>query len=66
MQETEVDNFAALAACTSLENISLIKMKVPGLAPLKQLPALKSVRLSKDFVPDAELQGFGPKVKVPR
>ena len=66
MQETEVDNFAALAACTSLENISLIKMNVPDLTPLKQLPALKSVRVSKDFVTDAELQGFGPKVKVRR
>lgn len=64
MQATTVDNFAALASCAALERVTLTRMKVDSLAPLKKLPALKSVRVTKGSFPDAELQGFAPSVKV--
>ncbi len=64
-QNTTLDNFASLASCTGLQNITLSRVQgVTSLAPLKQLPALKYVRVSKGLFPDAELQGFGPGVKV--
>ena len=64
-KNTTFDNFANMAACTALQSVTLTKTQgITSLAPLKQLPALKYVRLTKGLFPDAELQGFGPKVRI--
>ena len=64
-QNTQFDNFKALSNCTNLEKITLIRvMGVDSLAPIKKLPHLKYVRVSKDLFPASELEGFAPSVKI--
>ena len=63
--ETNVVNFEAVAACEKLTSVNLTKAKgITSLAPLKKLPALKTVTVSKDAFNAEELAGFNEKVKV--
>jgi len=63
--ETNVVNFDAVAACEKLTSVNLNKAKgITSLAPLKKLPALKNVSVTKDAFSEEELAGFDEKVKV--
>lgn len=65
IEDGNVANLEAIAACEKLRSVTL--RKVPGvtsLAALKKLPNLTSLTVSKDAFPEAELSGFGEKVKV--
>jgi len=58
-------NFDAVAGCAKLGQLTLRKPKgVESLEPLKKMPALRSLTVSKDTFPAAELEGFDDKVKI--
>ena len=63
--ESKVANFDSIANCNNLSFVSITKTEgITSLAPLKNLPALKQLIVSKDSFPAAELEGFGPDVKI--
>ena len=65
INECQVTNFEALASCTELTSFEMKKTAgVTSLAPLKSLPNLKRVVVSKGAFPEAELGGFAQTVKV--
>ena len=65
INDSQVANFEALASCTELTSFEMKKTKgVTSLAPLKSLPNLKRVVVSKGAFPEAELGGFAQTVKV--
>lgn len=62
---SKVDGFDAIAGCSALQTIQLTKTSgISNLAPLKKLPALKTVTVTKDAFPEAELSGFANRVKI--
>lgn len=62
---SKVANFDAVAGCKALEKVEIRKNEgIASLAGLKKLPKLKSLTVSKDAFPAAELQGFDPRVKI--
>ncbi|MCL2123815.1 MAG: hypothetical protein FWH34_06950, partial [Desulfovibrionaceae bacterium] len=65
LSESKVSNFEAIAQCAKLETVDLSKTTgVTSLAALKGLPNLKSITVPKGAFPEAELSGFGAKVKI--
>ena len=65
INDSQVADFEALAGCTGLTSIEMRGIKgVTSLAPLKALPNLKKVMVSKGAFPEAELSGFAQNVKV--
>jgi len=63
--ETNAANFDAVAECTKLTHVDLAKAAgITTLAPLKKLPALKYLTVTKGAFPDTELAGFSEKVKI--
>lgn len=65
LNECKVSDFDALAACGSLEYVTLTKVEgVNSLAALKKLPSLKRLNISKGALADAELEGFASNVKI--
>ena len=62
---SKVAGFDAVAGCKALEKVEIRKNEgISSLAGLKKLPKLKSLTVSKDAFPAAELQGFDPRVKI--
>lgn len=60
-----VVNFDAVATCVKLTSVDLNKsIGITSLAALKKLPALKTVTVTKDVFPAAELEGFEAKVRI--
>ena len=65
INDSQIANFEALAGCTELTTFEMKKATgVTSLAPLKSLPNLKRVVVSKGAFPEAELGGFAQTVKV--
>ena len=65
INDSQVADFEALAGCTGLTSIEMRGIKgVTSLAPLKALPNLKKVMVSKGAFSEAELSGFAQNVKV--
>ena len=65
INDSQIANFEALADCTELTTFEMKKAAgVTSLAPLKSLPNLKRVVVSKGAFPEAELGGFAQTVKV--
>ncbi|MCR4667325.1 MAG: hypothetical protein K5657_08560 [Desulfovibrio sp.] len=65
LRDTTVDHFDTVSACGLLEKVSLTNVAgVSTLAPLKGLSHLKSLFVKKGLVPENELKGFGPAVKI--
>ncbi|MCR5257410.1 MAG: hypothetical protein K6E40_04565 [Desulfovibrio sp.] len=62
---SKVANFDAVAGCKALETVDIREAKgIASLAALKKLPALTSLTVAEDAFPDAELQGFDPRVEI--
>ena len=65
IDESKVSNPEALAQCTGLTHVRIVKTEgMTSLAPLQKLPNLKQVTVSKGKFPEAELTGFAQGVKV--
>ena len=65
INDSQVADFEALAGCTGLTSVELRGCKgITSLAPLKALPNLKKVMVSKGAFSEAELSGFAQNVKV--
>ncbi|MDL2207637.1 hypothetical protein LJB82_02825 [Desulfovibrio sp. OttesenSCG-928-M16] len=65
INNSAIANIEGAASCQKLKEVTLTKVTgVKSLAFLKKLPALKTVTVSKGAFPEAELSGFGEKVKV--
>jgi Leucine-rich repeat (LRR) protein len=66
LNDSKISNFDAVGACTKLTSVQIDKKTtgVTSLAALKKLPNLKNVSIPKGVFPDAELAGFGEKVKI--
>lgn len=63
--DSKISNLDAVAKCEKLKSVTLVKIDgLTSLAAIKKLPNLQSVTVSKDAFPEAELSGFGGKVKV--
>jgi internalin A len=65
LTSSTVKDFSPLGGHPTLEKLNINRVKgVSSLAPLKQLPALKELRVTKEDFPEAELTGFDPKVVI--
>ena len=65
LSDSPIVNFDAVAACTKLTLVDLAKATgITSLAPLKKLPDLKYLTVTKGAFSDEELTGFGEKVKI--
>ena len=67
LNESKVTNFDALKAAVELMRLRIVKTEgVTTLAPLKALPKLRSLAISKDAFPPAELTGFALQEELTR
>ncbi|MSS28185.1 leucine-rich repeat domain-containing protein [Desulfovibrio sp. PG-178-WT-4] len=65
INDSQIADFEALAGCSGLTYVEMKGSKgISSLAPLKALPNLKRIIVSKGAFPDAELSGFAQNVKV--
>lgn len=65
INKSQVSDFEGLSGCTGLVYIEMKNTTgVTSLAPLKALPNLKRVVVSKGAFPDSELSGFPETVKI--
>ena len=65
INKSQVTDFEGLSGCTGLVYIEMKNTKgVTSLAPLKALPNLKRIVVSKGAFPDSELSGFAETVKI--
>lgn len=65
INDSQIADFEALAGCSGLTYVEMKGSKgISSLAPLKALPNLKRIIVSKGAFPDAELGGFAQTVKV--
>ena len=62
---SQVADFEGLSTCTGLITVNITETKgVTSLAPLKALPNLKRIIVTKGAFPDSELSGFPETVKI--
>lgn len=65
INKSQVTDFEALSGCTGLITLEMKNTKgVTSLAPLKALPNLKRIIVTKGAFPDSELSGFAETVKI--
>lgn len=65
INKSQVTDFEGLSGCTGLVYLEMKDTKgVTSLAPLKALPNLKRIVVSKGAFPDSELSGFAETVKI--
>jgi internalin A len=67
VSKSEVSNFDAVAVCEKLSRVQVTdNTGITSLAPLKKLPNLRDLMVTKGAFPDAEFSGFNEKIRISR
>jgi hypothetical protein len=65
VSKSEVSNFDVVAGCEKLSRVQATDITgITSLAPLKKLPNLRDLMVTKGAFPDAEFSGFDEKLRI--